>query len=76
VRAQKLEDEGGAHSRLRDRRARRRAGDPPVEAVDEQQLEYDVDGIRSHDDHERAAQVGDAAQVSLPGERDERRRQA
>ena len=72
VRAEQLGDEGGAHARLRDRSARGRAGDPPAEAVDEQQLEAEVDEVRDDDDLERAPQVRDAAQVALSGEGDER----
>ena len=46
-----------------------------MEAVDEEQLEHDVDDVRGDDDLERPAQVRDAAQVALARERDERRRQ-
>ena len=54
----------------------RRAGHAPVEAVDEQHLEHQVDHVRRDDDLERAPQVRDAAQVALAGERDQRGGQA
>ena len=75
VRPQQLDDEGGAHRGLRDRRACRRARDPPVEDVDEDDLEDEVEQVREDDDLERPSQVRDAAQVALTGKRDERRRQ-
>ncbi len=61
---------------LRDRCSRRRAGDPPVEDVDEEDLEDEVRDVRDDDDLERPAQVRDAAEVALSCERDERRGQA
>ena len=67
-------DERRAHPRLRDHGPPRRALDPPAEAVDEQHLEHDVDGVRGDHDHERRLQVGDPAQVPLPAEREERER--
>ena len=54
----------------------RRAVEAPVEAVDEEQLEHDVDDVGRDDDDERRAQVADAAQPALAGERDERHRHA
>ena len=67
--------ESGAHPELRDRRAPRGPLDPPVEPVDEEHLEYDVHRVRNDDDDERRAQVRDPAQVALPAEREEGRRQ-
>ena len=68
--------ERGAHPELRDDGAQRRAVQAPAEAVDEQQLEHDVDDVGDDDDAQRRAQVADAAQVALAGERDQRARQA
>ena len=76
VRTQQLDDERDAHADLRDRRAGGRAGDAPVEAVDEQQLEHDVREVRDDDDLERAPQVRDAAEVALARDGDHRRQQA
>ena len=45
---------------------------PEVQAVDEPQLEDDVDELRGDDDEQRRPQVLDPAQVALAGERDER----
>jgi hypothetical protein len=72
VRSEQLDDESDAHAQLRDRRPGRRAGDSPAEAVHEQKLENEVGEVRHDDDLERAAEVRDAAQVPLAGERDER----
>ena len=47
-----------------------------MEAVDEEQLEHDVRDVRDDDDLERAAQVGDAAQIALARKRDQRGRQS
>jgi len=47
-----------------------------VKPVDEDDLEDDVQSIRRHDDLQRPAQVRDASQVALPGERDEGCRQS
>ena len=74
VRTQQLDDEGDAHSRLRDRRPGGGAGDAPVEDVDEEDLEHEVRDVRDDDDLERPAEVRDAAQVALPRERDKRGR--
>ena len=76
VRTKQFDNERDAHPGLRDRGAGRRARDAPVEAVDEEQLEHDVHDVRDDDDLERPAQVGDAAEVALAGERDERRWQS
>ena len=51
-------------------------GDPPVEAVDEQQLENEVRDVPGDEDDERRPQVGDTAQVALRAEREERGREA
>ena len=75
VRPQQLDDEGGAHRGLRDRRAGRRARDAPVEDVDEERSRGRDWQVRDDDDLERPAEVRDAAQVALAGEGDERRRQ-
>ena len=69
------DDERRAHPGLRDHRPPRRALDPPAEAVDEQHLEDEVDGVRDDHDHERRLQVGDAPQVALAAEREERERE-
>ena len=76
VRPQQLDDEGCGHPGLRDRRSGRRAGDSPVEDVDEEHLEHEVGDVRDDDDLERPAQVRDAAEVALAGEGDQRGRQA
>ena len=68
-------DERDSHPGLRDRGARRGARHAPAEAVDEQHLQDQVDDVRHDDDLERTAQVRDAAQVTLAGERDQRGRQ-
>ena len=47
-----------------------------MEAVDEQQLEHEVHDVAGDDDDERQAQVRDAAQVALAGQRHEHERQA
>ena len=69
-------DEAGAHARLRDRGPPGGALDPPVEAVDEEQLEDDVEEVAEDDQDERRAQLRDAAQVPLAAEREEERRDA
>ena len=68
--------ERGAHPELRDRRPPRRARDPPVEAVDEEQLEEHVRDVAGDEDDERRAQVGDPAEVALRPECEERGREA
>ena len=73
--AQQEPRERRAHAELGEHRADRRAVQAPLEAVDEEHLEDDVRGLRGRHDDERRAQVADAAQVSLTGERDERERQ-
>ncbi len=70
------DDERDPHPGLRDHGAPRRPVEAPVEAVDEQHLEHDVHDVRGDDDHERRAQVADAAQPALAGERDQRARDA
>ncbi len=75
VRTEEFDDEGDSHPGLRDRGACGGSRDSPVEAVDEQQLEDEVDDVRHDDDLERAPQVRDAAQIALAGEGDERRRE-
>jgi len=74
--AQEHGDEGRAHAGLGQHRAERRAVEPEVEAEDEHELEHDVDDVGRDDDDERGAQVGDAAQPPLAGQRDERHRHA
>ena len=69
------DDERRAHPQLRDRRPPRRPRDPPVEAVDEEQLEEDVRDVAGDEDDERRAQVGDAAEVALRPECEERGRE-
>jgi hypothetical protein len=76
VRPKQLGDECRAHAGLRDRRAGRRACDAPAEAVDEDQLQHEIDHVRGDDDLERPAQVRDAAQVALSCECDQRRGKA
>jgi hypothetical protein len=60
-------DEREPHPHLRDHGPPRGAGQPPVEAVDEEHLEDRVDGVRDDEDDERRAQIRHAAQVALPG---------
>ena len=64
--------ERGAHPRLRHDRRPRRPGQAPVEPVDEHDVQYDVDDVRHHHDHERRAQIRHTAQVALAGQRDQR----
>ena len=52
----------------------RRADQPPMQAVDEQQLQRDVDDVRRDDHDQRPAQVADAALIALPRHRDQRAR--
>ena len=61
------------HADLRDRRPGRRAGDPPVEDVDEEDLQHEVGDVRRDHDLQRPAQVGDAAEIPLPGLPDARK---
>ena len=63
------------HAELRDRRPPGRAGDTPIEAVDEEQLEEDVRDVPGDQDDQRRPQVGDAAKVPLRSEREEGRRE-
>ena len=72
VRAEQFDDERDSHSRLRDRGSRGRAGNPPVEDVDEEELEDEIREVRDDDDLEWPPQVRDAAEVALARERDER----
>ncbi len=72
MRPQQLDDEGDAHRGLRDRRPRSRARDAPVEDVDEDDLEDEIQQVREDDDLERPAEVRDAAEVALARESDER----
>ena len=65
------DEERRAHAELRERRAPRRALDSPVEPVDEDHLEHDVDRIRDDEDDERRPEVGDPPQVPLAAEREE-----
>jgi hypothetical protein len=74
-RTEQLEGERDAHPGLGDGRPRRGPGDPPVEPVDEQDLEDDVRRVPGDHDPEWAPEVGDAAEVPLSCQRDERRRQ-
>ena len=75
-RAQQQPRERRAHAELRDDGPGRRAVEAPVQAVDEPQLEHEVDDLRGDDDEQRRAQVVDPAQVALAGQRDERRDEA
>ncbi len=72
--AQQHGRERDPHPELRQHRAPGRAVEAPIEAVDEEQLEHDVDDIGRHDDDERRAQVAHAAQPALAGQRHERHR--
>ena len=65
-------DERRPHPELCNRGSPRRALDPPVEAVDEEELENDVRDVAGDEDDERRPQVGDAAEVALRSEREER----
>jgi hypothetical protein len=65
----------GAHARLRDHRPGGRAVEPPVQPVDEPELEPDVHPLGNDDHDERRPQVPDPAQEPLAGERDQRERQ-
>ena len=65
-----------AHADLGDDGAPRRAGEAPAEAVDEQQLEHDVDRVRGDEDVQRRAQVRDPAQEALAGAREHEERRA
>ena len=62
------------HPRLRDDRPPGRALDPEVEAVDEHDLEHEVDDVPGDHDQKRRPQVGDAAEKALAADREERRR--
>ena len=73
--AQDDRDETDPHSQLRDRSAPRRAADSPVEPVDEQDLEHDVDRISEDHDDERRLEIRDPAQIALPAEREKSRGQ-
>ena len=75
VRPQQLDDERGAHPRLRDRRPCGRAGDAPVEAVDEEQLEHDVQR-RSRRRRSRTGGAGSRRRAGSPGRRARRARPA
>ena len=72
--AQLHHEERQAHAQLSDHGAPRGARQPPAEAVDEQQLEHDVDRVRDDEDLQRRGQVADPAQVSLAGAREHERR--
>jgi hypothetical protein len=61
VRPEQLDDERHAHARLGNCRAGGRPRHAPAEAVDEHDLQDQVDDVRHDDDLERTAQVGDAA---------------
>ena len=58
---------------LRDHGAPRRARDPVVEAVHEQQLEHEVQPVGRHRDHEGRARVLHAAQVAGARQREQER---
>jgi hypothetical protein len=60
-RAQQHGRERRAHPQLRRDRSRRRAVEAEAEAVDEQELQHHVRGVRRDDDHQRRAQVRLAA---------------
>ncbi len=66
----------GCRGDLRDHRAPCRAGDAPVEAVHEQDLEAEVEHVRGDRDHERCARVLEPAQVSGAREGDQHHRRA
>ena len=74
-RAQEQHGERAAHPDLRDDGAGRRAVEPPVEPVDEEDLQHRVRELGGGDDDERRPQVPDPAQMPLPGEGDERERE-
>ena len=65
-----------AHPELCDCRPPRRARDPPVEAVHEQQLEDDVRDVPGDEHDEGRAQVCDATEISLRAECEERCRES
>ena len=67
-RAQLHPHERDAHPGLRDHRAPCRARDPPVEAVDEQQLEHDVGAVRG-ERGSTAACAGRPSRAGTPGRR-------
>jgi hypothetical protein len=69
------DEKRSAHRGLRDRGARSRARDSPAEAVDEEHDEDHVQPVRRHFDHERRAEVRDAAKVALPAEYEKRGRE-
>src|SRR5207247_7669649 len=71
VRSEQLDGERKTHARLRYCRSGGRACYPPMEAVHEQHLEDRVDDVRDDNDLEGPAEVRDAAQVTLTGERDQ-----
>ena len=73
---QDRDDHRRPHRRLRDHRAPRRSLDAEIEAVDEHHLEDHVDDVARDHDHERRAQVGDAAKEALAADREERGRNA
>ena len=60
------------HARLRDHRSPGRALDPEIEAVDEHDLENQVDDVAGDHDHERCAEIGDATEEALAADREER----
>jgi hypothetical protein len=69
------DEERDPHPGLRDCGSGRRALDPPAEAVDEEGHEHDVHAVRDDLDQQRRPQVGDATEVALPAEQEERERQ-
>ena len=64
------------HPELCDCRPPRRARDPPVEAVHEEQLEDDVRDVPGDEHDEGRAQICDATEISLRAEREERGRES
>ena len=61
---------------LREHGAPRRACEPEVEAVHEQQLDQEVGDVRRHRDHERGARVLHPAEVAGAGQGEEQRGRA
>ena len=68
--AQDRDDHRDSHARLCDDRAPRRALDPEIEAVDERELENQVDDVARDHDQQRRAQVGDATEEALAADRE------
>ncbi len=72
--AQDRDDHRDSHARLRDDRSPRGALDPEIEAVDERDLENQVDDVAGDHDQQRRAEIGDATEEALAADREEGRR--